>query len=338
MVRLMIGRLPATTVALVAALLSSIPAVGTAEPAPPGPLAAAIASVDATRSPQPASRPRDRSRTVRSPRLRAPEASPQLEGDGAPRAFDVASVRQTAAESFGPSGLRVTDAGGLTMLNQRLLFVIRYAFDLPPHGVKGYPAWIESTSFDIEARPPVDGTAKRPIADVRAMLRALLVERFDLRFHFEKQRIQVYYLQRLKRTAPLGPNIRHVVRACPTDDQPPPPAGLIGRAFECGARFAFANGRALIEQRATAIPNFALALQRYLDRPVIDDTGLDGEFDIDLEFLPDDMPELFRVRGAELRFPVLRTALSEQLRLRLAGGSAEVEVLLIDGIKSPTPN
>jgi uncharacterized protein (TIGR03435 family) len=86
-------------------------------------------------------------------------------------------------------------------------------------------------------------------------------------------------------------------------------------------------------------------LNLVLDRPVIDRTGIEGRFDIHLEFsrstatpglnrpLPDALPASGDVGGVSIF-----TAIQEQLGLRLVAASGPVEYLVIDHIEQPSEN
>jgi uncharacterized protein (TIGR03435 family) len=64
-------------------------------------------------------------------------------------------------------------------------------------------------------------------------------------------------------------------------------------------------------------------------RRIIDDTGLVGEFDINLEW----------ARGPnDTTRPAIFTALQEQLGLKLESSRGPVQVLIIDSISRPTPD
>jgi uncharacterized protein (TIGR03435 family) len=84
----------------------------------------------------------------------------------------------------------------------------------------------------------------------------------------------------------------------------------------------------------TAIANsFAM----HASRPVIDGTGLEGPFDLELEFMPElahfpPVPSTTEVQTS----PSLFTALREQAGLRLESRRAPVEVLVIDAVERPT--
>jgi uncharacterized protein (TIGR03435 family) len=71
-------------------------------------------------------------------------------------------------------------------------------------------------------------------------------------------------------------------------------------------------------------------LAREMDRPVIDKTKLDGDFDLKLEWSPEQV--------SDSSGPSLFTALQEQLGLRLESGKGPVEMIVIDSIEKPSEN
>ena len=76
----------------------------------------------------------------------------------------------------------------------------------------------------------------------------------------------------------------------------------------------------------------------------MDRTGLEGNFDLDLKWTPDQMPQLpSRAHAADLppidpNGPDLFTAVQEQLGLKLESIKAPVDVLVIDKAEMPTPD
>ncbi len=79
-----------------------------------------------------------------------------------------------------------------------------------------------------------------------------------------------------------------------------------------------------------SMTTFARNLAQGAGRYVIDRTGLDGAYDLELEFTPDQSPD---TPG-----PSLFTAMQEQLGLKLESARAPVEVLVIDRVDRPTPD
>src|SRR5262249_13244830 len=100
-------------------------------------------------------------------------------------AFEVASIR--AADGNGTSISLVP--GSLTMRNMNLSACIAWAYRVQRFQVSG-PGWLGETSFDIAAK------AGRPAneEELRAMMRSLLAERFQLTFHRESKEMQALVL------------------------------------------------------------------------------------------------------------------------------------------------
>ena len=100
------------------------------------------------------------------------------------------------------------------------------------------------------------------------------------------------------------------------------------------------------------MPAFSVALERIVRRPVNDKTGLQGAFDFDLTYTPDALdapgrdwrrsaaPSAVQSRRppAQQGGPSLFEALRNQLGLRLEGGRAPVDVLVVDQVQQPTEN
>ena len=94
-----------------------------------------------------------------------------------------------------------------------------------------------------------------------------------------------------------------------------------------------------------ALSNFAQMLGSMLNRPIYDRTNLTGNFDIQLDYTPDQMPQIpagvTLPPGVTLPSPdgpSLNTALREQLGLKLESSRGRVQVLAIDHVEHPTPD
>jgi uncharacterized protein (TIGR03435 family) len=96
------------------------------------------------------------------------------------------------------------------------------------------------------------------------------------------------------------------------------------------------NGRGLM------MAHLATALPDMVHRIVVDRTGLEGYFDLDLEWTPFQTPPAAAAAGANdppaSDRPSIFAALQEQLGLKLESTSGPVEVLVIDHVEQPTPN
>ena len=104
----------------------------------------------------------------------------------------------------------------------------------------------------------------------------------------------------------------------------------------------FPNSVRLPAKDAT-MTDLASVMQRaVVGRPVVDNTGLTGRYDLELDFLPDDSQFDGALRltasAGEPAKPGLFAALQEQLGLRLAAAKSPVNVLVLDRVELPSAN
>jgi uncharacterized protein (TIGR03435 family) len=228
--------------------------------------------------------------------------------------FAVASVKRSTTGNMNSSSGQV-GGGAFSARNQTVKQLLLEAHRVPAALLRGGPGWIDSERFDIDARPamPVDG------ATSDQMLQALLIERFKLRTHWERTEVEGYALVTAQRGAKLKLN---------TDTECKPP---------CGGTINSPSGR--LTSRKVPLSRFATRLGEIVSRPVIDKTGLIGEFDVQLEWAPE--PSQFQGAAREIPDdprPSLFAALEEQLGLRLVPQRVLLDMLVIDTIEHPTPD
>jgi uncharacterized protein (TIGR03435 family) len=251
-----------------------------------------------------------------------------------PERFDVASIRRNTGGNQQGGGLAGPQPGGrfiaLGATLRRLVSDAYEGFD-----VLGGPPWVSSDRFDINARS--DGQV--PPAQIRRMLQSLLADRFGLAVHTETREMALYTLTAARSDRRLGPKLRQSDAKCAEEARNffpgatgfPPPCG----DFRLGARSLTARGMMM--------KDLARLLGGRAGRPGLDRTGLDGVFDLELEWSSD----LGLAQGprdsagaAELTPDGLSlfTALQEQLGLRLEPGRGPVDVTVIDRAEPPTPD
>jgi uncharacterized protein (TIGR03435 family) len=221
------------------------------------------------------------------------------------------------------------------------------AYGVFDNQITGGPGWIGSDRFEVLATTIPDVS----LADARAMLRKLLAERFGLSAHVEQRELAVYFLQPARDDRQLGKQLRRSGPECtfptgprdvPMPPPPPPPPPVKGRVLALDSpplpcpSMVFGNSASgHWSIRSWTMSNLAQRLTGALGRPVLDRTGLEGPFDLDLTFAqqapPVDAP-------AEAQFPALTTAVREQLGLRIESARAPVDVLVIDRVEPPTEN
>ena len=229
------------------------------------------------------------------------------------RSFEVASIRPHQ----GP--LRVM--GGFSSSGPRLnlegynwVALIQEAYDLKSYQVSYSGVDLKTdTYFDITAIAE-DNTS--PAKDeFRQMLQTLLVQRFNLKFHFASKETNVYALvvgksgQKLKSSAPNASEM-----------------GLHGVH---GRNQTISMPCETMSSLATDIANTF-----FIDRPVVNRTGLAGTYEIKLEATPQ-----FRIDGdAQPEDISVFTAVQEQLGLKLEPAKANIQILVVDHIEKPTEN
>lgn len=157
------------------------------------------------------------------------------------------------------------------------------------------PDWISSERFDISAKLPEGATTEQ----IPEMLQSLLAERFGLKMHFEKKDQPAYALVLGK--TPLK------LKALPPDaDQPKSnsPVNLAvsgsdqGVSMDLGNGSSYTFGNDQFQFTKVSMDVLALRLSLYLDRPVINMTGLDGNYDLTLPVTQEDYYILLVRSGA----------------------------------------
>lgn len=174
--------------------------------------------------------------------------------------FDVASVKPIVPGSQAPGFPNVKqgrEPARYTLWHATLGVLIRIAYKLEPYRLSG-PVWIDDLRFDLVATMPATTTDDQ----VLRMLQTLLADRFQLKLRREVRESAVFALV-------VGKNGPRLTPAANPDKQYPTPVGPWG--------FSLKN---------TSMHNLASMLMRWLDRPVIDMTGLTGIYDVDLSWKP----------------------------------------------------
>lgn len=216
--------------------------------------------------------------------------------------FEVASVRQNKIYSCqGRWDFRYSH-GTVTAENAPLRRIISRAFKMTDDRVSG-PGWLDSECYDIRAK------ASGAVADqdLLRMLQGLLAERFHMTAHLESDERPVFALL-IDRD---GPKLRAY-----GDGAPAPPSSR-------------PEGSVLFMVRH--MPDLCERIGKVMGRPVIDKTGLTGDYSIVLTYVP------LGATGGEAAD--IRSAVREQLGLRVEPQRGAVEILKIDSIeKVPTAN
>jgi len=248
-----------------------------------------------------------------------PAKIPPMDVNASPT-FEVATIKPSKPDEQGKAFL-VRDNRFKT-INVTLSEMMSFAYGVHAKQVIGAPAWMTTDKFDIDAKP--DGEGAPNDKQWKGMLQKLIVDRYKLTFHRDKKELSVYVLS----VAKTGQKM--------TKSQGDP-NGLPGLFF---------RGRPgdLHVTNANMADFAGLMQEAVLDRPVLDQTGITGRWDFNLNWTPDDSQ--FSGMGAKIppptdgasQPPALYTAIQEQIGLKLDATKAPAEVMVIDHVEKPSEN
>jgi uncharacterized protein (TIGR03435 family) len=226
-------------------------------------------------------------------------------------AFIVASVKPAEP---GKPVVAINDAR-LTLTSVTLKSLIGRAYAVKDFQVAG-PDWISSLAYNVEATMP----PATPDPVVAQMLQSLLADRFQLQLKRSTQETPVYALVVGKN----GPKLK------------PAQGSETSTAWKGGLK-----ATALTAQQLCNL------LGKMLNRPVVDQTGLTGTYDIAFEFTPDPtlspamskMAAEAAMAGRDSMDSSIFTAVQEQLGLRLEPRKLPMDKLIVESaLKVPTEN
>jgi len=217
--------------------------------------------------------------------------------------FEVASVKRNV--SGDPrSGTRTLPGGRIAITNRLLRDIVRQAYGANDIEVVGGPDWIDTDRWDITATAGPDHAD----AALDQMIRSLLEERYKLRAHVERRERPIYALVVARSDRRLGPKVH--LSACKADD------------VDCGRNFGNTNGirSGTLSGVGRTMSDIGQTLSRYVERRVLDRTGLDERYDFEVTWSED--VSIF-------------TAIQEQLGLKADPQRAPVDVVVVDAVQRP---
>jgi uncharacterized protein (TIGR03435 family) len=261
--------------------------------------------------------------------------------------FEVASIKPSRPGEIESSGIDADGRFARTDVTPRWLMEYAYynvetavAFQ-----VLGGPRWMYTERYDVDAKVE-DSVAeqfhKLPWAKYREqyglMVQSLLADRFKLKIHQETRMRRAYALV----VAKGGPKFLQTEYAVPAPGRSLTSSG--GRPLP-----SLPPGMKRIAVHAN-IGLLALGLSRQpeIGRRVMDDTGLERQYDLILQWWPDQSFAEMPSRGispgneaaspANVSGPSIFTALQQQLGLKLKPTIGPVDVIVIDHIERPSEN
>jgi len=242
------------------------------------------------------------------PKPMDPKADPGIE---------VATVKPSPPDARGR--LYTVRGTQVMAINVTVLNVITFAYDLHERQVTGGPAWMSTERFELAIKPDVPGQPNNE--QFKKIFQKALVDRFQLKFHKEKRELSVYAI-----TQPA--NTKHKLTESPAGNNLP--------------NLIFPRAGLLPAQNAT-MDEFTGVLQTaVLDRPVINQTNIQGRYNFTLDWTPDEFQfTSFGPRQGpfpDTGKPNIFQAFQDQLGLKLESTKAPADVMVIDKAEKPSEN
>jgi uncharacterized protein (TIGR03435 family) len=242
--------------------------------------------------------------------------------------FEVASIKPVNPNVMHVVGAQIYPGGRIVIPTASLKGLILTAFHLSGWQISGAGGWMEKDEYDVEAKPPENFRSSMTnlqhswydIEDpsLRAMLQALLIDRFRLRFHRETKIGEVYVLKRSGKTLRMRPTDPGAVPPNPADEI------RLSEVEFTGQRWYLFNA---------SMPQLAkFAADYVLHVPVLDRTELSGSFDYKQS------PPLIDSEAATIDHNESFKLLISEVGLKLDREQGPVEILVIDHAEKPTSN
>jgi uncharacterized protein (TIGR03435 family) len=223
--------------------------------------------------------------------------------------FEVATIKphdpNSQHQGFNAEGDR------FTIRNQTITSLMMFAYSIDKRQVADAPAWVGDAPYDIEGTTDTPGEPS--LRQQQEMLQKLLADRFHLKFHRDKRELSVFAIQ----IAKGGPKLKPAANPDAQPDQE-------------------GNGHGTeqtITYTSATMGDFAFGEQFFLDRPIVDQTGLTGRYDFSIHYTYDE------TKSTDPNAPPgLFTAVQEQLGLKFQPTKAQVDVFMIDNVERPSAN
>lgn len=235
--------------------------------------------------------------------------------------FEVAAIKPGNPQDFASSSTR----GGLfQLLNTPLRQWVEMGLSVKDYALKA-PAWLDTSKFDLNARlPAIEPGDQKAIAnqDPKAeMMKALLIERFGLKWHEELQTVAGFELVPDKKVLAQPASLKERLE------------GVHGSG----------SGPTMVQGTNISMAEFAGLLGEVLGRPVVDRTQLSGGFDIKVMWRPDSDAAAAEQKKYGIDVDNLpgsvSTAVQEQLGLRLQSAKVPSNIIVVDQMnRQPTGN
>ena len=239
------------------------------------------------------------------------ETKPQMMAKDADPDWEVATVRPSDPDR----SVNTFDVRGQHVIigNRTVETMLLMAYGVQPSQIVGAPDWVKTEHFDAEGIANVDGQPN--LKQFQSLVRKLLAERFGLVMQREQRELPVYALT-VGKSGPKMEKSKGDPDGLPNDDD------------------RRNGGQRSVQMGNTTMGDLVLELLFYMDRPVVDQTGLKGRYDFTLKWTFDDSQA--PTDGSAP--PAIFTAIQEQIGLKLEPVRAPTDVLVVDKVERPGAN
>ena len=211
--------------------------------------------------------------------------------------FEVASLRLVESETPGYTSISSFDSNHFTATKASLLLLICIAYGIDENQLVSPPSWLAGTYYNVAAK--AEGEAPLDYQQMKPLLQHLLEQRLHLEAHRGTRQVAGYALVISKTPPILKPAITTNTQAYIMTNQ--------------------------LSARSTSLETFAAMLTHPLGKPVKDETGIPGTFNITLDFAP--------VDSTDSTLPSIFTAIQQQLGLKLEPRQIQQQTLKIDRVE-----
>jgi uncharacterized protein (TIGR03435 family) len=230
-------------------------------------------------------------------------------------AFEVASVKPSNPKSQVVT-MDASPSGRFSATKTTVRALIRFAYRVPDVQISGGPSWINTENYDVIATAGVASS----VSQMQVMMQSLLAERFKLALDRETKSVRAYVLVPAK----SGPKLRESTSA---------EGSIRGARGQAGGTRLIAKG--------VSIAQFSAGLSPLLGYPVLDKTGLVGNYDFEIEWTPSQPPPTRPGDDGpppDVSGTSIFSALQEQLGLRIEARKEPVDILVVQHAEKPTQN
>ncbi len=223
----------------------------------------------------------------------------------APPEFEAATIRRSVSPTA-EKAIQFTPGGQFTAHNVTVGEFVPLAFRTRPGSIENLPGWVETMRVDVGAKAP----SQTGELELGLMLRTLFIRDLNLKWHMETRPRDGYALvlapgrAKLQKAAAVGPPLCQ-------------------------------RGRDLVECTNLTLADLAERLPLWapaeIDRTILDQTGIQGTFDVRLEWVP--------LRSVDTTGGLtIFDALIKELGLRLVPRKLPLPVVVIDNLDLPPAN